>query len=87
MRCLDHSRPVGANEQTIMDTMRALYPDITPLELRRELSYLDERGLVEVKVEPIGNWCAQLTRHGIDVVEYTVECQPGVARTPKYWAG
>jgi len=87
MRCLDHARPAGASEQIIVETMRVLYPDVTPLEVRRELSYLDERVLVEVEVEPIGYWRAQLTRHGVDVVEYTVDCQPGVARPPKYWAG
>jgi hypothetical protein len=27
----------------------------------------------------------KLTRIGIDVVEYTVECDPGIARPKKYW--
>jgi len=30
-------------------------------------------------------WTAELTRHGVDVVEYTVECEPGIARPKKYW--
>lgn len=87
MLFLNRARPIGATEQMIFETMQALYPDTTPLEVRRELSYLDERVLVEVEVAPAGTWFAKLTRHGIDVAEYTVDCQPGVARPPKYWAG
>ena len=28
---------------------------------------------------------ARLARHGVDVSEYTVDCEPGVARPAKYW--
>ena len=27
---------------------------------------------------------ADLTRHGVDVAEYTVDCEPGIARPAKY---
>ena len=35
--------------------------------------------------EPSGRWFAELNRHGTDVAEYTVECDPGIARPQKYW--
>jgi len=30
-------------------------------------------------------WFGKLTREGVDVVEYTVLCDPGIARPRKYW--
>ncbi|MNW20815.1 hypothetical protein D3C71_2213900 [compost metagenome] len=61
------------------------YPNATELELRRELDYLADRELVKLTKEPSGRWFATLTRYGTDVVEYTVDCEPGIARPSKYW--
>ena len=58
---------------------RAIYPDTTPLELRRELDYLADRKMVDLGEKPSGDWFADLTRLGVDPVEYTVECGPGIA--------
>jgi hypothetical protein len=30
-------------------------------------------------------WSAELTHHGVDIVEYTVDCFPGIARPPKWY--
>ena len=48
-------------------------------ELRRELDYLMECGLLTV-AEDYEVWRLKLTRHGIDLVEYTTPCPPGVGR-------
>ena len=32
-------------------------------------------------------WFADLTRLGVDLAEYTIDCQPGIARPDKYWEG
>ena len=32
-----------------------------------------------------GRWFADLTRFGTDVAEYTIDCDPGIARPQKYW--
>ena len=61
------------------------YPDATPLELRRELDYLSDRDLVKLEKRPDGKWFADLTRYGTDVAEYTIDCEPGIARPVKYW--
>ncbi len=82
---LNNARPMGAYESVVLAVAQSEYPDATPLELRRELDYLEERELVKLRKEPSGRWHAELTRCGIDVAEYTVECDPGIARPVKYW--
>ena len=82
---LNNARPIGAYEGPILSVAQSEYPDATPLELRRELEYLHERELVRVERRPDGPWHASLTRHGVDVAEYTVDCEPGIARPARYW--
>ena len=84
---LNTARPVSTHESLVLTTVQAIYPDATPLEVRRELDYLHDRLLVEVKKDPSGVWYSDLTSLGVDVAEYTVECLPGIARPTKYWAG
>jgi hypothetical protein len=82
---LNNARPIGAFEGPILSVAQSEYPDATPLELRRELDYLHDRELVRVDKQPSGRWLAELTRSGTDVAEYTVACEPGIARPAKYW--
>jgi len=82
---LNNARPVGAYEELVLATLQSIYPAATALEVRRELDYLADRRLVDVKREPSGRWFADLARYGIDVAEYTVDCDPGIARPQKYW--
>lgn len=82
---LNNARPVGAFESLVLTVAQSEYPDATALELRRELDYLHERALVQVDKQPTGRWHAGLTRHGVDVAEYTVAVEPGIARPAKYW--
>jgi hypothetical protein len=82
---LNNARPVGAFEMPILAVAQSDYPDATPLEIRRELDYLHDRELVELHKQPDGKWFADLTRHGVDIAEYTIECDPGIARPKKYW--
>jgi hypothetical protein len=82
---LNHARPVGAFEGPILSVAQSEYPDATPLELRREMDYLADRQLVSLTRRPDGRWFAELTRCGVDMAEYTVDCEPGIARPEKYW--
>ena len=84
---LNNARPMGAFEGVVLSVAQAEYPDATALELRREMDYLGERDLVNLDKQPSGRWKADLTRFGVDVAEYTVVCEPGIARPAKYWAG
>lgn len=82
---LNNARPCGTYEEVVLATLQSIYPDATALELRRELDYLADRRLVDLTREPGGRWFADLTRYGTDVAEYTVDCDPGIARPPAYW--
>ncbi|MCC7484554.1 MAG: hypothetical protein IT529_06150 [Burkholderiales bacterium] len=72
-------------EEPVLAVMRAKYPDTTERECRVVLDYLAERDLIDLVKEPSGRWKAKLNRHGVDVVEYTVDVEPGIARPAKYW--
>lgn len=80
LRALDVSRPEGSHLPTIVDVVRTVYRDATDLEVKREVDYLAERELVILRVDPVGQWFAKLDRFGVDVVEYAVDCDPGIAR-------
>ena len=80
------ARPSGCYEEVILSVVQAVYPDATAMEVRRELDYLEARNLIEVRKEPSGRWWAELTRYGVDVAEYTVDVEAGIARPTKYWA-
>jgi len=76
------AQPIGTSEVIIRNAIEPVVPDITGLEIRRELDYLEERKLISVERRQV--WFAKINNHGIDVVEYTVDCHPGIAR-PKKW--
>lgn len=82
---LNASRPLGAGELLLLDTVRQGVPDCTPRALRIELDYLMERELLHLDGRDTPQWRAKLTRIGTDVVEYAAPCDPGIARPPKYW--
>lgn len=80
---LDASSPQGCYMSTMLDSVATIYQDVTELEIQRNLDYLKERELVELTIDPLGRWFAKLDRYGADVVEYAVDCEPGIAR-PKW---
>lgn len=83
LRALDNARPEGTNESVLVMTIQGLYTDTTQQEIRRELAYLEDRRLVEISNRHTGLWFATLARYGVDIVEYTVNCEAGIARPPK----
>ncbi len=83
---LNKARPHTTSEVFLLDVMRGIYPDVTALELRQQLDYLSDRALVALNKQPHGHWFADLTRNGVDIAEYTVDCQAGIARPEKYWS-
>ena len=82
---LNFARPTGAGERVIFRAIQDEIRDLTLLELRKELDYLAGRDLLVVENKQAANWHATLTRRGVDVVEHTVEVEPGISRPPKYW--
>ena len=83
LRALYAAQPMGTSEVIIRNALEPIIPDATELEIRKELDYLEERALARVeRNRPV--WFAKINNHGLDVVEYTVECRSGIAR-PRKW--
>lgn len=80
---LYNAKPVGAWEEVLVSIAQGVYPDATKHEIRVALDYLSDRELIELDKKPDGRWFADLTRHGTDIVEYTVVVDPGIARPEK----
>lgn len=74
------SRPYGAYTEALLPIVQSVYPNATHQEVRRELDYLEEREMVRITKDPMDRWMVDLTRTGIDFVEYTIDAQPGIAR-------
>lgn len=74
------SRPVGIYTEALLPIVQSVYVDATHQEVRRELDYLEAREMVTIARDPMDRWFVDLTRTGIDFVEYTIDAQPGVAR-------
>ena len=83
---LNTSRPVDPHEAVVLSTIQGVYRDVTAIELRRELDYLADRSLVTLDKKPGGSWICGLTHYGVDIAEYTIDCNPGIARPDNYWS-
>ncbi len=85
LRALYAARPIGTSENIIKNAIEPVILDVTVTEIRRELDYLAERDLVTITNKDTPVWSAKINNHGVDIVEYTVDCYPGIARPKKYW--
>lgn len=85
LQAMNNSRPYSIDEDLLMAVVSGDDMPATPRELRRELDYLEDRKLISISGKDTECWSAELTHHGVDVAEYTVECLPGIARPAKYW--
>jgi len=77
---LNIARPNEASVGMLRSVVHGVYQDATELEIKRELDYLDGRDLVTLRTDPLGLVFAKIERFGVDIVEYTVPCEPGIAR-------
>ena len=66
---LQNARPVGANENIVLNIIQVMYSNTTILEVRCELERLSGAGLIEVDKSSSGHWFAALTSGGLAVVE------------------
>lgn len=86
LRALDAGRPVALSETIIHRTLVDVNLQVSPHGLRRELKYLEGKGLVAILAEDEPTWLVELTPEGIDVAEYEVPAPPGIARPRKWWS-
>lgn len=82
---LNNARPIGTFEKMVLSVIQAEFPDSTQNEIRRESEYLHGRKLLDIIKKPDGRWFMEIARYGVDVVEYTVDVEPGIARPEKYF--
>ena len=75
----------GASDDMILPPLRSSWLGVERDWLRDQMDYLERRELIVIDRHDIKPWWGRLTRAGTDVVEYTVPCEPGIARPPKYW--
>lgn len=80
LTAINLSRPAGIYTEPLLAIVRAVYPDATHQEVRVNLDYLEEREMVRISKDPVDRWMVDLTRTGIDFVEYNIDAQPGVSR-------
>ena len=86
LQTLDVGRPYPVSDDILIATVAGEDMPVTITDLRRELDYLEERDLLKISGKDDNvHWQAELTRTGIDLVEYTIDCDPGIARPKKYW--
>lgn len=85
--CVYQGRPYPVAEPLILSTLQSIPLQLSALELRRELAYLQTRQLLSLDQLEGAPWTAQITRHGVDLVEYKIPLEPGIARPKKYWQG
>ena len=78
---------IGVTEEMVLPVLRASWLGTSRELMRNEIDYLERRGLITTDRSPLKPWRIHLTRAGQDVVEYTVECEAGIDRPPKYWGG
>ena len=76
---------LGATEDMILAALRPSWLDAHRGWVRDELAYLESRKLVELEKRSLKPWRVTLTRHGRDIVDYTVDCEAGIERPDKYW--
>ena len=76
----------GATETIIAAVLGGEVP-VSQKTLRDEIDYLEKRKLIESERFELKPWRITLTRHGRDLVDYQVECEPGIARPklPPAW--
>ena len=77
---------LGVTEDMVLPVARSSWLGTAREDLRNEIDYLERRRLITTERPPLKPWRIRLTRHGTDVVEYTVDCDPGISRPEKYWA-
>lgn len=80
LQTLHIAAPVGATESMLRSVVAAEVP-CTEQQIRQQLDYLESRRLISITGRDTAKpWRAEIERYGVDLVEYTVACEPGIAR-------
>lgn len=80
MVALNAARPLGADSRLLWRVVCDVGLDVTENQVKAELDYLADKGLVALKGGDGRPLNAKLTAYGVDVVEYAKPCPPGIDR-------
>jgi hypothetical protein len=83
LRALDAGRPLPVAETLLFRVLSDVSLSLSAYELRRELDYLSKSKLVTLIQNSGDPWLVELTEQGIECVEYSIPCPPGIARPPQ----
>ena len=78
---------LGVTEDMILPVLQSSWVGLARGFMRGQIDYLESRGLISTERPALKPWRVRLSRHGHDLVDYTVDCEPGIARPEKYWGG
>lgn len=77
LKVLDAQRPKAIADSILLRVLLEQHLQTTAEELRMELAYLAEKHLVwDTSTDK--TFMATLTAHGVDVIELTADCPPGI---------
>ncbi|MGL9772932.1 MAG: hypothetical protein ACR5LG_00615 [Sodalis sp. (in: enterobacteria)] len=85
LQVVNKARPYPVNDRLLFDVGHSLYPDLTLMELQKELLFLEGLRLVRLTRPPACAWSATLTPQGVNQMEYVTDDIPGLSRPAKYW--
>lgn len=74
---------VGVTEDMIREVVVSSYLGADRKFVRDQLDYLEKRELIEIERSEIDPWRVWLARYGYDMVEYRIDCKPGIRRPPR----
>jgi len=82
---LNDASPMELSDKLLASYIGSLGITLGEHEIRKELDYLESRKLVKLRRgDELPCWFADIARYGVDVVQYTVPCEPGIARPPRF---
>ncbi|WP_105900442.1 hypothetical protein, partial [Haemophilus influenzae] len=61
LNVLHKAMPYTTSEQFLLDVIRGIYPNVTALEIRQQLEYLQDRKLISIDKQPHGVWSVSYT--------------------------
>ena len=85
IQTLNIGRPYPVSEDILYQTVAGPDMPVREFDVRKELDYLRVRELVKIRGQGTPKWTAELTRYGVDLAEYNIDCEAGIARPVKYW--
>lgn len=80
LRTLYLARPTGSTETIILGGLKRSGLGVNNKNVRNELDYLVDKGLVTFVNRKGTNWFAKISAYGVDVVEFTKDAPLGIAR-------